>query len=444
MKLLCLGLALLAAVAVTPATAQPAPERFITGAETHFSQHDTDAEGTFNLAVQAGMRSIRDDIGWAWVEQQPGQYAMLPAWDHYVEAATRAGLDPLLVLDYGNSHYDGGDKPRSDAAIAAFTRFAEFVAQHFQGKVRRYEVWNEWDNTMGNTTSGSQADYVRLLKSVYPALKHVDPAIQVLANSVIMGKGSDSDLIKMAQLDALSCADGISMHSYWLPAEGWAHAMESTEASLSRVNKGAPVPLYITEIGWATHDDKGGLTLSGQAAYAARILLLARTMPFTKGLWWYDFHNDGQNLKDHEQNYGLVWPDLTPKPAYYAVADVTATLTDATLIERRAMADGDDWLLRFRDAQGEEFWAVWSAKPGVLARFNLTIQSLFSAAGQPKPLAVHEVATAGVNRSWVAGDHGTWRLSVTAGDMPVFLRGDLSDITIAGVDHQEFPNDPPH
>ena len=211
--------------------------------------------------------------------------------------------------------------------------------------------------------------------------------------------------------------------------------MQETEASLRRYNDGAAVPLYVAEIGWPTYSGRHGVTLDRSAAYAARLLLLARTMPYVKGLCWYDFRNDGRNPAEVKQNFGLLRVDLTPKPACYAVADVTAALTDVALIERRATTAAD-WLLRFRVANGNELWAMWTEKEGALARFNLATPS-----EKPAAIKVHEVGRHSVDRSWVPDRRGGWRLDLTVSDMPLLLRGDLAGVSVVGVEHPKFPSD---
>jgi hypothetical protein len=435
--------AVLAGCAAAPAAAQPPPQPFITGVGTHFGQHDTNAAQTFALAAQAGIDSIRDEIGWAWVEGRRGEFAMPERFDHYVEEAVRAGLSPLLVLDYGNQLYDGGDKPRSAEAVAAFARYAAFVARHFQGKVRRYEVWNEWDNGIGGTTPGSVDDYAPLLRAVYAALKSVDPDIEVLADAVVMGQRHDDDFRKMAQLDLLRFADGISFHPYFYnrgpkkTPEAWADWMREIEASLRRANRDAAVPLYITEIGWPTNWGGNGVSLVREAAYAVRLLLVSRTMPFIKGVWWYDFRNDGQNPRSEYDNFGLLWPDLTPKPGYYALVDITNALKGAAMIERKDLHDGDDWLLRFRLPDGRELWAVWTARDDALTRLELKTTTQ-----NPEPLELHEVGRLPVNRSWSRDLWGNWRLQVTVGEMPLLLRSSaLSQADVDVVAHPEFPSE---
>ncbi len=432
----CLALVLACAWAL-PAAAQ----QLITGVGTHFGQNASDATAGLPLASQAGIRSIRDEVYWSSTARERGQLAMPGRWDYYVNEARRTGIEPLLILDYGNKLYVGGDKPRFDEAIAAFTRYAEFVAKHFREEVRRYEVWNKRSNGIGGTTPGTADDDARLLKAVYPALKCIDPDLDVLADEVVTGRRRDSDFQKMARLDLLRFVDGISDHTYFYnrgarkTPEAGAEWMQETEAALRRYNDGAAVPLYATEIGWPTYSGRHGVTLDRSAACAARLLLLARTMPFVKGLWRYDFRNNGLNPAEVEQNFGLLWVGLTPKPAYYGVADVTAARTDAALIERRATA-ADDWLLRFRVANGNELWAMWTNKEGALERFDLTTLS-----EKPAAIMVHEVGRRSAERSWLPGRHGVWRLDLTVSDMPLLLRGDLAGVSVIGMEHPEFPGD---
>ena len=59
----------------------------------------------------------------------------------------------------------------------------------------------------------------------------------------------------------------------------------------------------------------------------------------------------------------------------------------------------------------------------------------------PAAMKVHEVGRHSVDRSWVPGRHGGWRLDLTVSDMPVLLRGDLAGVSVVGVEHPEFPSD---
>ena len=144
----------LAFALVSTLAAEP---RFIVGVCTHFGQGKGSLPANLSLMRQAGVTGLRDEISWSGVERQKGRYVMPESGDEFVSRAVEAGIEPLPILDYGNRFYDNGDRPTSDVGMEAFTRYAEFVAGHFKGKVRMYEVWNEWD--------------------VYPRIKAVDRAI---------------------------------------------------------------------------------------------------------------------------------------------------------------------------------------------------------------------------------------------------------------------------
>ena len=121
------------------ALAQPArPPAFRVGVCTHFSQGKGYLPENLSLARQAGIRSIRDEATWRPVERVKGQFAMPEAYDAYVDEAVRLGLEPLLILDYGNPFYDGGDKPISAEAVEGSVRYSEFLVRHFKGKVKLY------------------------------------------------------------------------------------------------------------------------------------------------------------------------------------------------------------------------------------------------------------------------------------------------------------------
>ena len=83
-------------------------------------------------------------------------------------------------------------------------------------------------------------------------------------------------------------------------------------------------------------------------------------MPYLKGVWWYDFQDDGWRADDKENNFGLVRPDLTPKPSYDAMASISGLVSQAEFVGRLETASPEIWALKFRTPNGEETIAIWS------------------------------------------------------------------------------------
>jgi hypothetical protein len=416
---------------------------FIVGACTHFSQGKGVLERNVESIKQAGIASIRDEVGWGSVEREKGKLVMPERFDSYVRKAAGEGLNVLLILDYANPFYDDGDRPRSPEAIEGFCRYAEFVVRHFGGDVRRYEVWNEWDIGIGlpkkYDKGGSAEDYVKLLKAVYPRIKAADPGATVIAGASTSGavkKGWLEDIVKLGALD--SC-DAISIHSYnyndKFPDRGpeacsaW---MTGVQAMLRKYHDGKDVPFYVTEMGWPTHVTKGGTDPQLSASYLARLYLLARTSPSFAGLWWYDFQDDGWNPQHNEDNFGLVRPDLTPKPSYHVLADIAPLVAGGRFVDRLTTSDEHLRVLRFKVEQ-EDCWALWSAD-------DKDRQVILQTKSPDRSITVRQAGHDAYPmewgfRDWVGrgGEAVPNRLSIVIGARPVLIDGDLAGVSVAEV-----------
>ena len=421
----------------------PAAESFLVGACTHFSQGKGIVESNLHSIGLAGIDSIRDEVSWGAIEREKGRLVMPERFDTYVRRAADQNLQVLLILDYSNRFYDDGDRPRSPEAIEGFCRYAEFVAGHFGDDVLLYEVWNEWDIGIGlpepYRKGGSPEDYMKLLKAVYPRIKAVQPKAVVMAGASTSGgvkKGWLEDILKLGALDHCGA---ISIHGYnynapW-PQRGpeWNAAWTSdVQAMIRGYNDGKDVPFYVTEMGWPTHVTKGGTDPELSASYLARLYLLARTAPAFEGLWWYDFQDDGWDPKHNEHNFGLVRPDLTPKPSHYVIADIAELVASGEYRNRLRTEDEDLWVLRYR-LDGEDRWAVWSAD-------DTDRQVVLETTAPDKTLTIRQVghdayALPWGFRAWAErrGSFVANRLSLVVGHRPFVLAGDLAKVSIAEI-----------
>jgi hypothetical protein len=357
------------------ATIARAQSGFNLGVCVHLAAHPAMLPGQLSLIGQVGATSVRDDVSWDHIETEKDHLVMPSGFDQLVDQAVKANLQPLLILDYGNRWYDSGDKPASPEALTAFARYAAFVVQHFKGKVHMYEMWNEWNTTTGNTHAGTPQDYVRLLKVVYPAVKAIDPSAVFIAGAI---GGRDLNwLSAMLSAGALGSFDALSIHPYnfgrpMRTGDAWAQDMLATEDVIHRYSSGRDLPLYITEMGWPTYSGASGISQQESAAYLAQMFLLARTMKFLKGIWWYDFRDDGLDQTNKENDFGLVRPDLTPKAAFAALQTVAPMVRDALSVEDLSAANATLHVLRFRLADNHQTLAVWNTTQAGTTRVQVT------------------------------------------------------------------------
>ncbi|MGA2427013.1 MAG: cellulase family glycosylhydrolase [Candidatus Acidiferrum sp.] len=344
---------------------------FVVGVCTHFGQNKGDVQANLSLIQQMSVSAIRDEVFWQGVERQKGQYAIPKNSEYFVTTSVAKGLKPLLVLDYGNPLYDHGDKPTSDEAIEGYARYAEFVVRHFQGQVSMYEIWNEWNGGVGKTTPGTPEAYVKLLKVVYPRLKAIDHNLVIIAGAVSGGGVRGPWLRQMLEAGALQASDAVSFHQYIFSSKGIGKLPETLEGNINRVeemvrsfNGNRDFPLYLTETGWPTNTGPSGTTLQEAGDLAAQTVLLLRSIPALKGMWWYDFQDDGPKADSTEDNFGLVHLDLTPKPAFFAVSAVMRWMEGAQFTSRLKTSDASIDGVEFQLPDGQQGLAIWRLGPG--------------------------------------------------------------------------------
>ncbi len=161
-----------------------------------------------NLALlrQTGARWVRINVAWSTVQpsQPPPVTYDWSTYDPVMDTTAALGLEPILTLfstpTWASLNGDPNCAAKSEPAPAHLSDFAAFctaIGQHYLGKVRYYQIWNE-PNGAGNfiVTSGCAGpddpakavrDYCQLLKIGADALHNVDPNIKVLMGG--MGYG---------------------------------------------------------------------------------------------------------------------------------------------------------------------------------------------------------------------------------------------------------------
>lgn len=426
-------------------------DKLSVGIASYLIIENVDPETWLTSLQQANVQAIREGAVWSKIELKKGEYVIPARLETVVNKAVEKGISPLLVLGGAKStpsFYGGPREPDTPEAMEAYTRFCEYVVRHFKGKVHMYEIWNEWE--AHNVTRAKMPEhqktldaYLTLLKKVYPRLKAIDPSVKILGPVMAGANVRRGQLEYEAQHGLLNYVDGVSFHGYMhkqplrveRTPEAWATWMLNVESMLRKYSGGKEVPLYISEIGWPsnasnTSTRKPGVTPEGERAFLARLYLLAPGLPFIKGVWWYNLFDRVMQRKEGEpiQNYGLVSLDKkTPKPAFYALKDVAGLAAQGKYLGRLPTPDPQLWALKFRRADGQEIWALWStdesnSRQVTLRRDGQTAQ----------PLQAQRIGSQPTDQK-AKLETTSSQLQLTVDNVPYLISGNLSGVTIAAV-----------
>jgi hypothetical protein len=341
-----------AGVALLMASSQGGAADASIGVMTHFAQGwDTSWADT---AGGISISGVRDEIYWAQVETSPGVYLFPAAFDAYMARLKRDGISPLVILDFANPLYDGGNTPYTAAGIAAYARYCVAVLGHYGPQIEAVEIWNEYNGSFctGPATNDRAGTYAAMLKKAYSAIKAARPDVTVLGGST---SGTPIPYWQQLVADgALPYMDALSIHPYRYdtPPEGIENDVASLQALVKNSNNGQSKPIWVTEIGWEEQATPLLVDDATLAKYVTRVYALLLSAGVEKA-YWYLLHDD------FDEPMGLYDSDGTPKSAAFAMGTLISELGGAPFVRKETTPD-NVYSMLFQGTTGRQVRILWS------------------------------------------------------------------------------------
>jgi hypothetical protein len=156
------------------------------------------------LHYDAGFKWARmgyhdDPINWHWVEKEKGVLRIDPETDAAVSELAAHGVNIVMALDFGNRlycgpasrdlpqlwewNYDMPAPPATPEAIAAWTRYVEFMVKHFRDRVSHFEIWNEWNISCYWGAVPNLDNYLAVAKAAIPVIRKHAPQAKIMMGS---------------------------------------------------------------------------------------------------------------------------------------------------------------------------------------------------------------------------------------------------------------------
>jgi len=288
----------------------------------------------------AGVEWLRVDMGWSsFQEDGPDSFS---SWyvdlsDFVVDAARARGMKVLATLWRTPEWAGATDVYAPPADPAEYGKIARWAADHFRGRVDAWEVWNEPNSS--SFFKGTPTQYAGLLRASYHEFKAGDPDALVVFGGP---EYNDTNFIKKV-FDAGGAGyyDVMSTHPYMAPADLPPETPDTSGNNIWLLTHVAAVKdlmgqygdgakeIWFTEFGWSSHGNTGsepewkkGVSLAEQGEYFIRTIELVKAQfPYVTNVFWYNERNRVDTEDPQHANYGLLYSDLSPKPAYTMLRD---------------------------------------------------------------------------------------------------------------------------
>jgi hypothetical protein len=266
-KLFSQGLALALALVGLAATAHGADALPLSGVNIMGIGNNTSTaqiDGAVANARALHARAVRSDVPWSVLEPRAQgviETRTLALLDRLVNDAASAGLKVILTAESTPCWDSSAPAPllrlctpaRSTQANAwpprdptQFGNFVAYLARRYGTRLAAIEIWNEPDQANQDYLAGpNKAEaYATILRAAYPAIKQVNPALPVLAGSIVGSNGAFLRALYAAGIKGYY--NGLAVHFYTLTL-GALRAIHEVQLA-----NGDSTPLWLDEFGWSS------------------------------------------------------------------------------------------------------------------------------------------------------------------------------------------------
>ncbi|GAA2065728.1 glycoside hydrolase 5 family protein [Williamsia deligens] len=305
----------------------------------YLSNSDQSAE--VSAARKAGVRTVRVDVDWSAIETAPGVFNWAST-DRAMTAVANAGMCPLGLIGFTpkwatNPADNATDSHYRPADPARYGQFVRTAAQRYRSAVSAWEIWNEPNTLNFFEPHTDAAYYTQLLRAGYAAVKGVSTSLGVISAGMAPAADNGRDiapqtfLAGMYDAGARGSFDAVAMHPYTYPylpndpsTSSFSAAQQMWPMHDIMVNRGDGAKrIWMTEYGAPTGTSPVSVTPQTQADTVRIILDAAKGTSWLGPAYVYSIRDAGSDPTDPEQNFGMLYRDFAPKPAYQVLASYT-------------------------------------------------------------------------------------------------------------------------
>lgn len=286
------------------------------------------------LVEGTGAGLYRTLIDWRTAEPEQNRYDFaLP--DAVYRAMLARGIKPVFILawapDWARDKREACVEPHCHLPPAPefygeWREFAGLMAQRYP-RAAGIEIWNEPNESSGWNGGVDPDRFTELLREAHGAIKAVAPSMPVisggLSNRYDSGQGSLSiaDFAGRFLRTGAGYIDGIGIHPYATVDD-----LRSINRPIDLLRSLSPQrkPIWVTEVGTSTSGGPMGASEEEQARAAVYTYERFSRDPGVDAILMHTLIDpQPAHVPPEDVGYGVLRADLSPKPAYCALARAT-------------------------------------------------------------------------------------------------------------------------
>lgn len=329
-----------------------------------------------NLCALAGINRVRDRLNWAQMETARGKFSPPNQYDKTAAAQSAAGLQ-ILQVNHHTAKWAGPRENRFPPDLRDAYNFYREMAKRWRGQVQAFEPWNEADWVQFGGHSG--AEMATFQKACYWGLKAGNPDVMVCQN--VFANYFPRIAADFRANQPWPYFETLNFHHYW-PLDG----LPKYYGQFRAISGGRT--MWVTEcnlipIKWVGDPKMGELAPEEARRVAERVarIFAISLHEGASATYWFIF----PHFTEGENQFGTVRSDLTPRPAYLALAAVGRLLADAKPIGQLKSPDKAFAGYLFRawpDGKEQTVLVAWANKEMKELPLKLPCTSVFDVLGR--------------------------------------------------------------
>ena len=324
------------------------------GISAHFSWEDRHL-ATVPLFTQMGAGFVRDEV--LWEDYVNAGNAIPQRHQTFLNELVAAGVEPLLIFG-PTPYYKAEDFPKTEEELKSFGEYVYGLVNDTKGKVKYFEVWNEYNAAGGDPTELGR-EYARLLRVAYSNAKAANP------DCVIIGPVQAGWSLEFAagmfeeDPQIADCLDVVSFHAYHREklAED-SQFLDVRRACVADMKaRFGEKEIWITEFGWC--EDDYGITEREDAMYTVRYLMWNDDAKLYDKMFRYDWINDEDLPGAFGRNFGFLNSDHSVKKVYLACDAMNEILASASFVSKN-IDSRSNYFYKYKVGSGKEITVVFN------------------------------------------------------------------------------------